>query len=345
MSIEQFIEKMPKVELHVHLEGSIRAETLIKLAQKNQVDLPAKSIEDLHQWYTFTDFPHFIEIYRYFARCLRSAEDIELITREFLIGQAKQHILYSEVTYTPYSQYLANHIPFEEQLAAITSARSWASQALGVEMGLVLDISRDVTPQEGCITAEWAVGSMDKGVVALGLGGNEIGNPPEKFVKAFQIAQGAGLPAVPHAGETGSADSIWGALNALHAVRIGHGVRCLEDAALVERLRAEQIPLEICPTSNVCLKVVSNLAEHPLPQLMQNGLMVTINSDDPPMFNTTLSREYQQIAATFAFTQDQIEAFVLNALQGSFLPDEQKKNMRNEFRSAFQILSAGNSFA
>lgn len=176
-------------------------------------------------------------------------------------------------------------------------------------------------------------------MVALGLGGDENGNPPEKFSHAFQYAYEAGLPAVPHAGETMGPESIRCALDALHAVRIGHGIRCLEDAALVKRLREEQIPLEVCPTSNVCLKQVAALADHPLPRLMAEGLLVTINSDDPPMFNTTLTREYQQIAKAFSFTQQQIEKFVLDALQVSFLPDEQKASLRSEFHSQFQALA------
>jgi adenosine deaminase len=340
MSIQHFIEKMPKVETHVHLEGSIRPETLIQLAQRNQVDLPAKTVQELRNWYTFTDFAHFIEIYHTFARCLRSAEDIELITREFLIGQAEQNIRYSEVTYTPYSQYRETGLPFKEQLDAINSAKTWASSALGVEMGLVLDISRDVSPQEGYLVAQWAVEAMHQGVVALGLGGDEHGNPPEKFSHAFQYAYEAGLPAVPHAGETTGPESIIGALDALHAVRIGHGIRCLEDETLVKRLREEQVPLDVCPTSNVCLKQVATLAKHPLPRLMAEGLLLTINSDDPPMFNTTLTREYQQITSTFGFTQPQIETFVLNALQVSFLPAEQKAGLRNEFHSQFQALAS-----
>ena len=339
MSIQHFIEKMPKVELHVHLEGSIRPETLIQLAQRHRVDLPAKTIQELRSWYTFTDFAHFIEIYRTFARCLRSAEDIELITREFLIGQAEQNIRYSEVTYTPYSQYRETGLPFKDQLDAINAARDWARSALGVEMGLVLDISRDVSPQEGYLVAQWAVENRDQGVVALGLGGDENGNPPEKFSHAFQYAFEAGLPAVPHAGETTGPESITGALDALHAVRIGHGIRCLDDAALVKRLREEQIPLDVCPTSNVCLKQVATLADHPLPRLMAEGLLLTINSDDPPMFNTTLTREYQQIAEAFSFDQQQIEKFVLNALHVSFLPNEQKVRLRMDFQNEILALA------
>ncbi|MBI9050744.1 MAG: adenosine deaminase [Anaerolineaceae bacterium] len=338
MHINQFIEKMPKVELHVHMEGSIQPDTLITLAERNQVALTAKTPAELRQWYTFTDFPHFIDIYRTFAKCLRTAEDIEWIARQFLAGQAKQNILYSEVTYTPYSQYMANGISFEDQLAAINRARDWARTTHGVEMGLVPDISRDIDPKAGNIVAHWAVDGMQDGVVALGLGGYEVGNPPEKFAEAFKIAQQAGLPAVPHAGETAGPQSILGALDTLHAVRIGHGVRCLEDANLVKRLRDQQIPLEVCPTSNICLNVFPSLAEHALPKLLDEGLYITINSDDPPMFNTTLTREYHQISQVFGLGQQQIMALVLNAVKASLLSEKKKQTMLTTFQSAFDAL-------
>ena len=157
--------------------------------------------------------------------------------------------------------------------------------------------------------ADWAAQNMDNGVIALGLGGPEVGNPPEMFQQTFERARAAGLPSLPHAGETEGPKSIWGAVNALSAARIGHGVRCLEDPGLVSFLREKQIPLDVSPTSNVCLGVSPTLAEHPLPKLIDEGLLVTINSDDPPMFDTTLTDEYLRIAKTFGFDLPQIKQF------------------------------------
>jgi adenosine deaminase len=333
-----FIQVMPKVELHVHLEGSIRPETLLKLAKRHHIPLPGYTVEELRKWYTFRDFAHFLEIYQTFSHCLRGPQDVELITREFLAGQAAQNILYSEVTYTPYSQFLATGMLFNNQLAAINRARAWAEKELGVRMGLVIDIPRHVTPEEGLVVANWAISGMGNGVVAFGLGGPEIGNPPEKFSAAFGRVRAAGLPAVPHAGETVGPKSIWGALHALHAVRIGHGVRCLEDPALVEELRLRQIPLEVCLSSNVCLKVVPDLASHPLPRLLEEGLLVTLNSDDPPMFNTTLTDEYIQAAQVFHLSLPVLEGLVLNALQSSFLPVDEKEALQNRMIADFASL-------
>ena len=320
MSLTDFIKAMPKVELHVHLEGATRPETLLKLGQRHGIALPADTVEGLRQWFAFRDFPHFVEIYMQISQCIRTPEDIELLTREFLQAQAVQNIRYSEVTYTAYSHYQQKGLSFDEQLNAINRARRWAEAELGVTMGLVIDIARVVTPEAGITTSEWAISGMGNGVIALGLGGQEAGYPPEIFADAFALAQEAGLPCVPHAGETVGPESIWSALDVCQAVRIGHGVRCLEDPVLVAALRERQIPLEVCPTSNICLGVFDRFENHALPRLLDAGLYVTINSDDPPMFNTTLTDEYLKSAAVFALDVGTIEQLVFNALRASLLP-------------------------
>jgi len=339
MSLDSFIRAMPKVELHVHLEGSIRPETLLKLANRNHVPLPADSVDGLKKWYTFTDFPHFIEVYATISSCLRTASDIELIAREFLSGQAAQNIVHSEVTYTAFSIYRDSGISFDEQLSAINRARVWAEKELGVSMTLTIDIPRErVTALDALLIADWAISGIGNGVTAFGVGGAEVGHPPEKFSEAFDRARAAGLASVPHAGETVGPESIWGALRMLHAQRIGHGVRCLEDAELVKELRTRQTPLEVCPTSNVCLKVFPSLAEHPLPRLLAEGLYVTINSDDPPMFNTTLTGEYINTARIFNFSLETIEKLSLNALRASLLPQEIRMNLEKRFNNDFKRL-------
>ncbi len=337
MSLEEFIRRMPKVELHVHLEGSIRPETLLTLAERNDVTLPANTVQGLQEWYQFSDFAHFIEIYFAICNCIRTPEDFELIAAEFLKHQYEQNIKYSEVIFTPYSH--RKHVTFDEQLAAINRARKKAEAELGIRMGLVPDISRHMRPvEESFCVADWAAQNMANGIIALGLGGPEIGNPPEVFQPAFERIRAAGLPSLPHAGETGGPESVWGAIRALAAVRIGHGVRCLEDPELVAFLRERQIPLDVSPTSNVCLKVAPSLAEHPLPKLIEEGLFVTINSDDPTMFGTTLTDEYLQIAKTFGFDKTYIKQFVLNGIQASLLPSDAKHVLEKEFRAEFTEL-------
>jgi adenosine deaminase len=338
MNLAAFIRAMPKVELHVHLEGSIRPETLLELARRDGTALPYDTVEGLREWYRFVDFPHFVDIYVAITECLRTADDIELIAREFLQGQAEQNIVHSEVTYTAYTVFERCGIPFAEQIAAVNRARAWAERELGVSMALVLDIAREEAPAEGMVTARWAVDAFDRGVDAFGLGGYEVGHPPEKHAEAFDYARAHGLPSVPHAGETEGPASIWGAVRALQAQRIGHGVRCLEDPELVAHLRQAQIPLEVCPSSNVCLGVAPSLAEHPLPKLMAEGLYVTINSDDPPLFNTTLTDEYLRCADAFGFDAATMQAFSLNALRASLLPKDRKAELERRFARAFEEL-------
>jgi len=341
ISIEHFITKMPKVELHVHLEGSVRPETLLKLAERHHVTLPAENVEGLRKWYTFRDFNHFIEIYMTISSCLRTAEDIELIAREFLMGQAEQNILYSEVTFTPFNQYMNNQLGFHEQIDAVNRARAWAESELGVRMGIIMDIPRIVPPRDGLTVADWAIERYGNGLIALGLGGPEIDNPPEKYHAAFERVRAAGIPCILHAGETVGPSSIWSAIRVADTKRIGHGVRAIEDPELVAYLRETQIPLEVCPTSNICLKVYPSLEEHSLPELMRQGLYVTINSDDPPMFNTTLTDEYLAGYQTYGWDADVIRKLVLNAVKATLLSETEKKEMLRTFSGVFERLMQG----
>ncbi|MEM7034141.1 MAG: adenosine deaminase [Chloroflexota bacterium] len=337
-NIESFITRVPKVELHVHLEGSVQPQTLLKLAKRHQISLPADDVEGLRQWYTFRDFDHFIEIYKMISGCLRTADDIELITREFLAGQAKQNIVYSEVTFTPYSQYINNGLGFHEQIDAVNRARVWAEQELGVRMGIIMDIPRQALASEGDIIAKWAIERFGDGIIAFGLGGPEIGHPPEKFQTAFDRVRAVGIPCILHAGETVGPTSIWGALKVADSQRIGHGVRAIEDPKLMDHLRDKQIPLEVCPTSNICLKVFPSMEAHSLPQLIEHGLYVTINSDDPPMFNTTLTNEYLVGQKTWGWNREAIKKFVLNAVDVTLLPDDDRKTLRQDFEKQFGSL-------
>jgi len=337
MNIKEFIRQMPKVELHVHLEGSIEPQTLLKLAERHNVTLPARNLDELHDWYKFTGFDHFIEVYLAISSCICTADDLELIAAEFLKDRAEQNILYSEVIYTPYTH--LPHIPLDEQLAALNRARKTAEEKWGVRINLAPDISRERRPIEASHQiAEWAIKNRNNGITSLGLGGPEIGNPPELFASTFEIARKAGFPATPHAGETEGPASIWGALKTLNAVRIGHGVRCLEDPSLVSYLKEKQIPLEVCPSSNVCLHVVPDLTSHPLPRLMDEGLYVTINSDDPPMFNTNLTEEYLRITDEFGFSVPQLKQFVFNAARASLLPIDEKNTLIQNLTVRFSEL-------
>ena len=338
MSLSTYIEAMPKVELHVHLEGSIQPATLLALARRHDVRLPANTVDGLRRWYTFSGFPHFVEIYVAISGCIKTADDIEVVAREFLAGQAAQHILYTEATFTAYTHYSLNGIPVRDSLAALSRAAQWAAATLGTRVGWVIDIAREMDGEESVAVADWAIAGQPYGVVALGLGGYEVGNPPEKHARAFARAREAGLPRVPHAGETVGPESIWGALNVLDAQRIGHGVRCLEDPVLVAELQRRRIPLEVCPTSNVCLGVARTMEEHPLPRLLAEGLYVTLSSDDPPMFNTTLTNDYLAVARAFGWGAAQLESLVRAGVGAALLPDGERTALQSRVQREFEAL-------
>ena len=317
------LKKLPKVELHVHLEGSIRPESLLKLARRHSIALPADSIEGLRDWYRFRDFPHFVEVYVAISKCLRSPEDLELVAREFLEGQAEQNILHTEVTFTAATIEEHVGIPFEDQMRALRSAMRYGSDELGISMSLILDIVRGMTPERAMTVADWAIGNHNDGVCALGIAGEEW-RGTEAYQSAFSRAIDSGVPIVAHAGETCGPEVIWDSLIYANAVRIGHGVRCLEDPELVNELKRRQTPLEVCPSSNVCLGVFEDWAAHPFKRLIDEGLYVTLNSDDPPMFNTTLTKEYELACETFGLNMEDCRGLSRRAAQASFLPDAEK---------------------
>jgi len=328
---------MPKVELHVHLEGSIRPATLLALAQRNGVPLPAGDVEGLRHFYRFADFDHFLEVYFTISRCLKTPDDFDLIAYEFGADMHRQAIRYAEVTFTPYSNVANTGLAFDEILAGLNAGRARARADFGVEFAWVLDIVRDV-PDTRHQVAHWAEAAMDRGVTGFGLGGSEACHPPEWFADAFAVAREAGLHSVPHAGEVAGPESVWGALRALKAERIGHGVRSIEDSALLDYLREHQVPLEVCPTSNLCLGVYRSYEDHPIRRLWEDGLFVTVNSDDPPMFETDLVGEYQALVDHLGFAPAELEQLSLNALQASFLPAERKAALEAEFLAEFSRL-------
>lgn len=342
MSLETLIRAMPKVELHVHLEGSIRPATLLELARRNQVALPATTLDELRAFYRFTDFAHFIRVYGTIIQCLQTPADFALIAEEFGATMAEQQICYAEVTWSPITHVARTGYSFAELLAGVNRGRAAALDRYGVEMRWITDIVRNLhgRVEDGSQTAEMAIFGREHGVVALGLGGMETGFPPELFAAPFAHALAHGVHSIPHAGEAAGPESVWGALRTLSAERIGHGIRAIEDPALVEYLRERQIPLEVCPTSNVCTGVVSSIATHPIRRLYDAGVYITVNSDDPPMFNTTLTDEYLVLARELAFDADDIERLVLNAARATLLEPPARAELEQRLRAEFVRLRA-----
>lgn len=339
MNLHEFARRMPKVELHVHLEGAIRPATLLQLAERNGVTLPACDEEGLREFYRFRDFPHFVEVYVTVTKCLHTFEDYQLIAYEFGCDCARQNVRYAEVTFTIATNVRMTGLPWQEIVAGLNAGRARARAEFGVDWRWIFDISRD-NPDTQNQVLEITLAAREQGVVALGLGGSEALFPPELFVDSFARAHVEGLHCVPHAGETAGPCSIWSALRELHAERLGHGVRCIEDPLLVKHLLQTQTPLEICPTSNICLGVYSSYAEHPLRRLWDDGLFISVNSDDPPMFGTDLNQEYQILIDHFGFRVEELERASVNALHASFLSAQEKEQLEAQFRTEFARLRA-----
>ncbi len=331
---------MPKVELHVHLEGSILPRTLLMLAERNHISLPVDDEKGLAELYRFKDFDHFMEMYIMVTNCLRTADDYRLIAYEYGSECARQNIRYAEVTFTIATNTRITGLPWEEILEGLNAGREQAWHDFGVRWQWVFDIVRNL-PETQQNVVDIALAARDAGVVALGLGGFEEGFPPGLFIDSFERAKKERLHRVPHAGEISGPQSVWSAVKLLHAERIGHGVRSIEDSELVEYLKNQSIALEVCPTSNICLQVYPDYAHHPLRKLWEAGLTITIGSDDPPMFGTDLNHEYELLVKEFDFSQEELEQISLNGIDASFLSQGEKYQLEEDFKKEFINLAKG----
>ncbi|MGH7494728.1 MAG: adenosine deaminase [bacterium] len=319
------LRAMPKIELHVHLEGATEAATVWDLARRNRVALPAPTLEAWQAMYAFRDFNHFIEVYLLAAACMRNAGDFAFMAERFSERQAQHNIKYSEVFLS--ATFMLDKFPQEEIIAALVEAAGRCEDRYGTHLRFIPDISREV-PESRFGVLDFALRGREQGIfIGLGVGGKEIGFPPELFTDVFTEARRQGLHVVAHAGETEGPQSVWGALRSLHAERIGHGVRALEDPELINELRRSQIPLDVSPHSNYRLKVVPLNQPHPIRALVDRGVYVTVNTDDPPMFGTDLTKEYLLLARQ-GFTWNELWQLNMNALEASFLNEDAKADYR-----------------
>lgn len=344
-----WVAQMPKAELHIHLEGTIGPATLLELAARHGrlASLPSHDAAGLEAWLAFTSFPDFVAKYMMISDLLRTPDDFRLIVENCGRDMVRQNILYRELTVTPYTHTHLQRkgLTFDDLFAGLEAGRRAVREQHGREMGWVFDIPRNASfgriplsadgnpydPRPAQQTLDYALRGIDGGVVGFGLGGYEIGAPPEPFAHAFASAKIAGLISVPHAGETVGPRSIWGAVEVLAADRIGHGVRAIEDPVLLAMLRDRQIPLEVNITSNICLHVYRRAAEHPFPHLDRMGLLLTIGSDDPPLFGTDLNREYELLSAEFGYAPAEIARIARNSFVASAAPAPLKSRLLAQF--------------
>jgi aminodeoxyfutalosine deaminase len=338
-SLDTFIARMPKAELHIHLEGSVRPATLLALARRNGIALPFRDEAELRDYYRFRDFEHFLQVYDLICDSIHTPDDLTLMTYELGAAAAAQNVRYMEVTFTTCGR-LRRGLALDDQLAGVNAGARQAEHEFGVRMQFIPDVVAENTLAEVWTLARWAVTQQGNGVCALGLAGREVGRDNAALAPIFTYVRDAGLPRTLHAGETVGPESVWQALTTLHADRIGHGVRAIEDEKLIDLLYAMQTPLEICPTSNVCLGVAPDMASHPIRRLWDAGCYLTVNTDDPPMFNTTLADEYRALAEAHGFTQSEIQHLVLNAVRAAFLPPDEKDTILRAFERELAALAS-----
>jgi adenosine deaminase len=327
-ALVRFVAALPKAELHVHLEGSMLPATLLHLARRRGVDLPATNEAGVREWFRFRDFNHFVEIYLTCSQCLRDPEDFQRVARDFLAEQQRQNVLYSEVHFTVATHVVAgvNGVETLDALCEVVEE----GERRGCRLRFILDVVRNF-PERADVTLDMALRFQGRGVVALGLTGMEAEFSGVPFRAHFREAERRGLCRSVHAGEHAGAAAIREALEVCHAQRIGHGVRAVEDEAMVRELAERAIPLEICPSSNICLGVFPRLAEHPFDRLHRAGVAVTINSDDPPMFGTTLTEEYLRLHDTFGYGREALAGFARASIRHAFLMPEERPALEAEF--------------
>jgi adenosine deaminase len=312
--LDAFVASLPKAELHLHIEGALEPELMFQLAARNQVDLPYPDVAAVEAAYQFTDLQSFLDIYYQSAAVLRTEDDFAALMSAYLEKAIAQGVVRAEIFFDPQS-HTARGIPFEVFIDGFDRARRHYADQISTD--LIMCFLRHL-PEDDALTTLEAAGPFLDRIIAVGLDSSEVGYPPERFARVFAEARAAGLRAVAHAGEEGPPEYIWGALDVLGVERVDHGVRCLEDAQLVGRLARDQVPLTVCPLSNVRLQVVDTIDHHPLRQMLEAGLNVSINSDDPAFFGGYIGDNYRETARALQLTEAELSDIARRSLSQSF---------------------------
>jgi adenosine deaminase len=331
-----FFARMPKTEVHLHLEGTIAPETLWALARRNGVSLPVASLEELRGLYAFESFDRFIELWLLMCSCLRTEADYEKFVDDFVAGCRATNIRYVEAHFTPYNH--EKGIGGRRALEVVSRRLAAAEGEGGPVVRLIVDIPSESAPESAAFTATLLEETADPLVVAIGLGGPEYGFPRRDFAPWFDRVSAAGYPAVAHAGETAGADHVRQAVEDLRVRRVQHGVRAVEDEAVLTLLAARQICCDVALSSNVCLKVTPGLAEHPLPRLLAAGVPVTLSTDDPPFFGTTLVHEYEIAHRELGLSPETLWEINLNGLRYGLADAALRRRLLLEFAEAGRAL-------
>lgn len=317
MTIDSFIQGLPKAELHLHIEGTLEPELMFEIAKRNQISIPYNSVEELKAAYQFTRLQDFLDIYYAGAQVLITEQDFYDMTWAYLQKIAAQQVVHTEIFFDPQT-HTDRGVSFDTVIQGIYKALQDGKEKLGVNFKLILCFLRHLDEASAFKTLEQALPYKDW-ITGVGLDSSELGNPPSKFAQVFEKARESGFLTVAHAGEEGPAEYVWEALDQLHVARIDHGNQSLQDDTLVARLVEEQVPLTLCPLSNLKLCVVKDLKEYPLRTMIQKGMLVTINSDDPAYFGGYMNENYQALADALQLSSEELALLAKNSFRASFL--------------------------
>jgi len=335
--LPDLLRRMPKAELHIHIEGSLEPELIFALAQRNGVALPYARVEELRSAYAFTNLQSFLDIYYAGASVLLKEQDFYDMTRAYLLRAAQDKVLHAELFFDPQT-HMARGVSMETVINGLHRACVDAKAELGISASLILCFLRHLSEEEAFETLEQALPFRDK-LIGVGLDSGELGNPPEKFARVFARCRALGFHGVAHAGEEGPPAYVWTALDVLKVERVDHGVQSSKDAALMQRLAADRIPLTVCPLSNLKLCVFPNLAQHNLRQLLDAGLVATINSDDPAYFGGYMNDNFTQTFSALTLNARHAYTLARNSFEASFIEASARQlyvDRLNEFFETFQ---------
>ncbi len=322
MSLSALIARLPKAELHLHIEGSLTPQRMWMLANKHGISLPFASVDDIAAAYQFEDLQSFLDLYYQGADVLREDEDFYLLMQDYLQACQRDNIVHTEIMFDPQT-HTQRGVGFEVFMPGFLRAINEARNA-GISVKLIMSFLRHLSEDNAFATLEAATPYYDV-IDAVGLDSSELGHPPEKFERVFAKARDIGFKCVAHAGEEGPPDYIWQAINLLNVDRIDHGVRCQEDEDLMQLLIARQIPLTVCPLSNLKLCVVDNMAQHNILDLLDKGLLVTVNADDPTYFGGFLNDNFEALDEALGLSEKQLRQLVANSFTASFMEDTEKQ--------------------
>ena len=328
--IIELIKKIPKAELHLHIEGSLEPELMFELSERNRIEIPFKSIDEIRAAYNFNNLQSFLDIYYQGSNVLIKQQDFFDLTWAYMLKCEKENIVHAEIFFDPQA-HTNRGIEFGLVINGIYKALLKAKKELGISSKIIMCFLRHLDEEEAFKTLDQALTYKNK-IIGVGLDSSEEGNPPSKFERVFKQAMKEGFLTVAHAGEEGPAEYIWEALDLLKVKRIDHGVQCLKDKKLVKRLKSEQIPLTVCPLSNIKLCIFNKLEEHNLKNLIDEKLMIMVNSDDPAYFGGYLNTNLIECQKALNLSYENIKKLLTNSFQSSFLSDTQKKKWIDQIR-------------